>query len=127
MLILPRIPPYFALIIRAISVLEGVALVANPDFAIVDEVLLLIPAHPFFFATLFLLSMSAGSDAVFIGCTGVPICRQEAAHRPKPTAAGCSPVYGASLFCPDKMLLMLLCCSVSATERFRSPCKLLLA
>ncbi|EIE20315.1 ABC1-domain-containing protein [Coccomyxa subellipsoidea C-169] len=32
-----RIPPYFALIIRAISVLEGVALVANPDFAIVDE------------------------------------------------------------------------------------------
>lgn len=33
-----RIPPYFALIIRAISVLEGIALVANPDFAIVDEV-----------------------------------------------------------------------------------------
>ncbi|BDA45558.1 Uncharacterized protein sll0005 [Coccomyxa sp. Obi] len=32
-----RIPPYFALIIRAISVLEGIALVANPDFAIVDE------------------------------------------------------------------------------------------
>ena len=32
-----RIPPYFALIIRAISVLEGIALVGNPDFAIVDE------------------------------------------------------------------------------------------
>ena len=36
-----RIPPYFALIIRAISVLEGIALVGNPDFAIVDE------AYPF--------------------------------------------------------------------------------
>ena len=32
-----RIPPYFALIIRAISVLEGIALVANPEFAIIDE------------------------------------------------------------------------------------------
>lgn len=32
-----RIPPYFALIIRAIGVLEGIALVGNPDFAIVDE------------------------------------------------------------------------------------------
>ncbi|KAG1670981.1 hypothetical protein FOA52_014370 [Chlamydomonas sp. UWO 241] len=32
-----RIPPYFALIIRAISVLEGIALVGNPDFALVDE------------------------------------------------------------------------------------------
>jgi len=32
-----RIPPYFALIIRAISVLEGIALVGNPEFAIVDE------------------------------------------------------------------------------------------
>merc|ERR1719182_849539 len=32
-----RIPPYFALVIRAISVLEGIALVGNPDFAIVDE------------------------------------------------------------------------------------------
>jgi aarF domain-containing kinase len=28
---------YFALIIRAISVLEGIALVGNPDFAIIDE------------------------------------------------------------------------------------------
>ena len=36
-----RIPPYFALIIRAISVLEGIALVGNPEFAIVDE------AYPF--------------------------------------------------------------------------------
>jgi predicted unusual protein kinase regulating ubiquinone biosynthesis (AarF/ABC1/UbiB family) len=36
-----RIPPYFALIIRAISVLEGIALVGDPDFAIVDE------AYPF--------------------------------------------------------------------------------
>lgn len=32
-----RIPPYFALVIRAISVLEGIALVGQPDFAIVDE------------------------------------------------------------------------------------------
>mmetsp|Transcript_11963 Transcript_11963/g.23278 ORF Transcript_11963/g.23278 Transcript_11963/m.23278 type:complete len:815 (-) Transcript_11963:359-2803(-) len=32
-----RIPPYFALIIRAISVLEGIALKGNPQFAIVDE------------------------------------------------------------------------------------------
>lgn len=36
-----RIPPYFALVIRAIGVLEGIALVGNPDFAIVDE------AYPF--------------------------------------------------------------------------------
>ena len=36
-----KIPPYFALIIRAISVLEGIALVGNPSFAIVDE------AYPF--------------------------------------------------------------------------------
>eukprot|EP01082_Thalassiosira_pseudonana_P008052 g7011.t1 g7011 contig23:1683239-1685574(-) len=32
-----RIPPYFALVIRAIGVLEGIALVGNPNFAIVDE------------------------------------------------------------------------------------------
>eukprot|EP00595_Chromulina_sp_UTEXLB2642_P002956 CAMPEP_0196768098 /NCGR_PEP_ID=MMETSP1095-20130614/42333_1 /TAXON_ID=96789 ORGANISM="Chromulina nebulosa, Strain UTEXLB2642" /NCGR_SAMPLE_ID=MMETSP1095 /ASSEMBLY_ACC=CAM_ASM_000446 /LENGTH=469 /DNA_ID=CAMNT_0042137185 /DNA_START=816 /DNA_END=2222 /DNA_ORIENTATION=- len=32
-----KIPPYFALVIRAISVLEGIALVGNPEFAIVDE------------------------------------------------------------------------------------------
>merc|ERR1719428_1215425 len=32
-----RIPPYFALVIRAIGVLEGIALVADPEFAIVDE------------------------------------------------------------------------------------------
>lgn len=32
-----KIPPYFALIIRAIGVLEGIALVGNPDFALVDE------------------------------------------------------------------------------------------
>ncbi|MFS7912894.1 hypothetical protein Hanom_Chr02g00135201 [Helianthus anomalus] len=31
------IPPYFALIIRAIGVLEGIALVGDPEFAIVDE------------------------------------------------------------------------------------------
>lgn len=41
-----RIPPYFALIIRAISVLEGIALVGNPEFAIVDE------AYPFIARTL---------------------------------------------------------------------------
>lgn len=32
-----RIPPYFAIIIRAIGVLEGIALVGNADFAIIDE------------------------------------------------------------------------------------------
>eukprot|EP00877_Chromochloris_zofingiensis_P007733 jgi/Chrzof1/3212/Cz12g16050.t1_COQ8 len=32
-----RIPPYFALIIRAIGVLEGIALLGDSDFAIVDE------------------------------------------------------------------------------------------
>ena len=32
-----RIPPYFALVIRAISVLEGIALVGNPNFAIIGE------------------------------------------------------------------------------------------
>ncbi|KAI4338240.1 hypothetical protein L6164_016583 [Bauhinia variegata] len=32
-----RIPPYFALIIRASGVLEGIALVGDPDVAIVDE------------------------------------------------------------------------------------------
>merc|ERR1719163_1583217 len=32
-----RIPPYAALIIRAVSVLEGIALVGNPQFAIIDE------------------------------------------------------------------------------------------
>jgi aarF domain-containing kinase len=32
-----RIPPYFALIIRALGVLEGIALVGDPDFALVDE------------------------------------------------------------------------------------------
>jgi aarF domain-containing kinase len=32
-----RIPPYFALVIRAIGVLEGIALVGDPDFAIVDS------------------------------------------------------------------------------------------
>lgn len=32
-----RIPGYFALVIRAISVLEGIALVGNPNFAIIDE------------------------------------------------------------------------------------------
>ncbi|KAI2505930.1 ABC1 family-like protein [Fragilaria crotonensis] len=32
-----QIPPYFALVIRAISVLEGIALVGNPNFAIIDE------------------------------------------------------------------------------------------
>jgi aarF domain-containing kinase len=32
-----KIPAYFALVIRAISVLEGIALVGNPNFAIIDE------------------------------------------------------------------------------------------
>ena len=32
-----RIPPYFALVIRAISVLEGIALSSDPDFAIIDS------------------------------------------------------------------------------------------
>jgi len=32
-----RIPPFFALIIRAIGVLEGIALVGDPSFAIIDS------------------------------------------------------------------------------------------
>jgi len=32
-----RIPPYFALIIRAIGVLEGIALVGDEQFAVIDE------------------------------------------------------------------------------------------
>lgn len=32
-----RIPPFFALCIRAIGVLEGIALVGDPNFAIIDE------------------------------------------------------------------------------------------
>ena len=35
--------PYFALVIRAISVLEGIALVGNPECATIDEAY--IPAH----------------------------------------------------------------------------------
>lgn len=31
------IPPYFALILRAFSVLEGIGLEADPDYTIVDE------------------------------------------------------------------------------------------
>lgn len=42
-----RIPPYFALIIRAIGVLEGIALVGDPDFAIIDE------AYPYLSKQLF--------------------------------------------------------------------------
>jgi len=34
-----RIPPYFALVIRAISVLEGIALVGNPNFAIIGTLI----------------------------------------------------------------------------------------
>jgi aarF domain-containing kinase len=34
-----RIPPYFALVIRAISVLEGIALVGNPNFAIIGALI----------------------------------------------------------------------------------------
>lgn len=32
-----NIPPYFALIIRSISVLEGIALVGDDKFAVIDE------------------------------------------------------------------------------------------
>eukprot|EP00793_Prasinoderma_coloniale_P006634 PRCOL_00001464-RA len=32
-----KIPPYFAIVIRAIGVLEGIALTADEDFAIIDE------------------------------------------------------------------------------------------
>ncbi|CAM8893389.1 unnamed protein product [Rhodiola kirilowii] len=46
-----RIPPYFALIIRAIGVLEGIALVGNPEFAIVDE------AYPYIAQRLLLMSL----------------------------------------------------------------------
>ena len=38
-----RIPPYSALIIRAVSVLEGIALVGNPQFAIIDEASTMLP------------------------------------------------------------------------------------
>lgn len=44
-----RIPPYFALIIRAIGVLEGIALVGNPEFAIIDE------AYPYIAQVCFLI------------------------------------------------------------------------
>lgn len=30
-------PPFFALVIRAIAILEGIALKGDPDFAIIDE------------------------------------------------------------------------------------------
>lgn len=32
-----RLPPFFALVIRAIAVLEGIALQGDPEFAIIDE------------------------------------------------------------------------------------------
>ena len=32
-----RLPPFFALVIRAIGVLEGIALTGDPEFAIIDE------------------------------------------------------------------------------------------
>ena len=32
-----RLPPFFALVIRAIAILEGIALKGDPDFAIIDE------------------------------------------------------------------------------------------
>ena len=32
-----RLPPFFAMVIRAIGVLEGIALNGDPDFAIIDE------------------------------------------------------------------------------------------
>jgi aarF domain-containing kinase len=32
-----RLPPFFALVIRGISILEGIALIGNPKFAIIDE------------------------------------------------------------------------------------------
>ena len=32
-----RLPPFFALVIRAIGVLEGIALNGDPNFAIIDE------------------------------------------------------------------------------------------
>jgi aarF domain-containing kinase len=31
------IPPYFALILRAFSVLEGIGLAADPDYTILDD------------------------------------------------------------------------------------------
>ena len=56
-----RIPPYFALIIRAIGVLEGIALVGNPDFAIVDE------AYPYIAQVFsFHFSMAFTSDLHFV-------------------------------------------------------------
>jgi aarF domain-containing kinase len=32
-----RLPPFFALVIRGIAILEGIALIGNPNFAIIDE------------------------------------------------------------------------------------------
>lgn len=64
-----RIPPYFALIIRAIGVLEGIALVGNPDFAIVDE------AYPYlaqvydikqpFFTTSYMMILTITCDRLY--------------------------------------------------------------
>lgn len=64
-----RIPPYFALIIRAIGVLEGIALVGNPDFAIVDE------AYPYlaqvydikqpFFTTSYMMILTITCDPLY--------------------------------------------------------------
>lgn len=36
-----RIPPFFALILRAFSVIEGIALAVDPDYAIVQVSVLL--------------------------------------------------------------------------------------
>jgi len=47
-----QIPPYFAVIIRAVGVLEGIALSSRPDFALIDE------AFPYLARML----LSAGED-----------------------------------------------------------------
>ncbi len=93
-----RIPPYFALIIRAISVLEGVALVANPDFAIVDEVRSCMPRSTFADC----MQIIAGVAQALCGLTGIPLCCQETAHGPEPQAAGSPPIHGEFLIlqCP---------------------------
>lgn len=54
-----RIPPYFAIVIRAISVLEGIALASDPDFAVIDETLPYgEPACPPSFSFLFFFPLS---------------------------------------------------------------------
>merc|ERR1719182_1050137 len=81
-----RIPPYSALIIRAISVLEGIALVGNPQFAIIDE------AYPYLSRKL-LTDGSPRMRAALHGLRRVGHLRRRPAHR---FAAGAREVRGGA-------------------------------